>query len=135
MESAVLPFLLVTTITSICCAVACVVVLWKRGSAATRRPKPQASPELTPSSLPQSALAQVQVDQAALFSELEKITTTVKRLSSRQGMRDLRERERGESLEAPPVGTSKAQLLKYYGMSGKVGPAFAQAQLELERKH
>lgn len=135
MGSAALLSLLAMTIISICSAVACVVVLLKRGSASTRRPKPQASPEQTPSSEVQLALASVQVDQAALFSELEKITTTVKRLSSRQGMRDSRERERAQSSEAPPTGTPKAELLRYYGMSGKVGPAFAQAQLELERKH
>jgi hypothetical protein len=44
-------------------------------------------------------------------------------------MRDLRERR--DTPAAPPVGTSKADLLRYYGMHGKVGPEFARAQQQL----
>lgn len=67
-----------------------------------------------------------------MFSTLEKLTTTVKRISSRQGMRDLREREAEDAAAPPPPGTSKAALLRYYGLSGKVGPAFARKQMEFE---
>lgn len=103
----------------------------KRGSASTRPTKQPPLPPPTPPS--DTALAQVMADQAELFSTLGKLTTTVKRLSSRQGMQDVRARREAEdSNSAPPVGTSKADLLRYYGMSGKVGPAFAQAQRELE---
>ena len=87
--------------------------------------------EAIPSS--DAALAQLMADQAALYSTLEKLTTTVKRLSSRKGMQDLREREAAPP-EAPPVGSDKATLLRHYGMAGKVGPAFAQAQLQLEHR-
>lgn len=67
-------------------------------------------------------------DQAALFSTLEKLTTTVKRLSSRNGMRELRETH----ATAPPHGASKAQLREFYGISRMSGPEQAQHQLELE---
>jgi len=112
-------------------AVCCVVAVSKLASRSTPRAKPKDSPPQTP--LSEAQLATLAADQAELFSTLGKLTTTVKRLSSRAGMQELRERR--EAPEAPPVGTSKAELLKHYGMSGKVGPAFAQAQLELERKH
>lgn len=76
-------------------------------------------------------LSTVEADQVDLSSSQEKLHTTVKRLTSRAGMQELRERRSHSS--PPPVGTSKADLLRHYGMSGKIGPAFAQAQLELER--
>lgn len=107
-------------------------VAWLRGSASTRPRKPPPSPPATPISPSPSEIASLQTDQAALFSNLEKLTTTVKRLSSRQGMRETRARK--ESASAPPRGAPKAELLRHYGMSGKVGPQFAQAQLDLERQ-
>lgn len=110
--------------------------LWRLGSASTRAAKPPRSQEATPSSPPASELASLREDVASLYSVLEKNSTTLKRLSSRQGMRDLREREQSEGGPStpPPVGASKAEMLRYYGMSGKVGPAFAQAQLEFEQR-
>jgi len=128
MDASVLLSLLVITITLLFLAVGCASVFWIRASRSTRRQKSPPSCE-TPSS--EAALAQVRADQAELFSTLEKLTTTVKRLSSRQGMRELREAP--PLRDDPPQGTSKADLLRHYGMSGKVGPAFAQAQLDLER--
>jgi len=114
-----------------------VAAAWRWGSQSTPRPKRPASPASTPDS-PSPSLARLEslaADQADLCSTLEKLTTTVKRLSSRQGMRDVREREAAaDSNSGPPRGTSKADLLRHYGMSGKIGPAFAQAQLELETK-
>lgn len=113
---------------SLCSTVVCAFVAWRLASRSTRAPKPKPSPEATQNS-DALTLAQLAVDQAALFSTLEKLTTTVKRLSSRHGMRDLRERER---TEAPPVGTPKAELLRHYGFAGKAGPDFARQQLEFE---
>lgn len=129
MENSALLWLLTMQTTLLCSLVVFAVVAWRRGSRSTRSAKQPTTPPVTPTS--DAVLAQMQADQAALFSTLEKLTTTVKRVSSRAGMRDLREREHAAP-EAPPVGASKAELLRHYGMSGKIGPAFAQAQLELE---
>jgi hypothetical protein len=76
-------------------------------------------------------LSDLEADQVALSSTQEKLCTTVKRLTSRAGMREHRERENDSSSD-PPVGTSKAELLRHYGMAGKVGPEFARAQMEME---
>lgn len=132
MDATVLLSLLATAIISTCLGVGCAVAYLKRDSVATRKPKPSGSPEVTPTFA--AELAQLATDQASLFSTLEKLNTTVKRLSSRQGMRDVR--ERGSS-EPPPIGTPKAELLRHYGMSGLVGPEFArkQQQLDLEQRH
>jgi len=86
--------------------------------------------KLSPSA-PQKEIADIQVDVSALFSTMEKLCTTVNRLSSRQGMRDLRSRT--AEPEVPPPGAPKAELYKHYGF-GMNGPGFAQRQLELERK-
>lgn len=135
MASDVLLFSLLTLILLLSAVAGFALGAWRQASASTRRSKqPPTSPATPPSETPsESRMARLAADQAELFSTLEKLTTTVKRLSSRQGMRDARERDAAEaSNSAPPVGTSKADLLRHYGMSGKVGPAFAQAQLELE---
>jgi hypothetical protein len=102
-------------------------------SRSTQAKKRSPSPTLIAPS--ESHLARIETDQAELFSTLEKLNHTVKRLSSRQGMRDVRDQQ--QSSAEPPIGTSKAELLRHYGMSGKVGPDFARAQqqLELDRKH
>lgn len=84
-----------------------------------------------PEFAPQRAIADLQTDVSALFSTMEKLCTTVNRLSSRQGMRDLRSRT--AEPEVPPPGAPKAQLYKHYGF-GMNGPDFAQRQLALERK-
>jgi Zn-dependent protease with chaperone function len=78
-------------------------------------------------------LQELEADQVALSSTQEKLSTTVKRLTSRAGMRELRDQKNGSSSD-PPRGTSKADLLRHYGMSGKVGPEFAQAQLDYETR-
>lgn len=122
----------ITLILSLSWLAGCALVAWTLASRSTRPAKRPPSPEPTPNSPSQSEIASLAADQASLFSTLEKLTTTVKRLSSRQGMRETRERR--ESASAPPQGAPKAELLRYYGMSGKVGPAFAQAQLELEAR-
>lgn len=64
----------------------------------------------------ESTLAKLAVDQAELFSSVESLATTVKRLSSRRGMQELRS-SRAAS-EAPPPGASKAELREFY-LKGK----------------
>lgn len=125
---------LVTLFLLILGAVLYVIALLRPGSRSTPSKKPSPSTEQTPSSVTDARVAAMEADQAALFSTLEKLTTTIKRLSSRAGMRDLREREREDSNEAPPVGASKTELLRHYGFAGKAGPNFARAQQEYETR-
>ena len=113
-------WLLITLTTSPLWLAGCVLVLWRAVSPSTR---PSKRPT-TPTSATPSELASLQADVASLFSTLEKLTTTVRRLSSRQGMRDLREREAGP----PPIGTPKSELRKYYGVNGMSGPQQAEFQ-------
>lgn len=133
MVDVALGFLLATMIASACWAVIRVRASLKRDSAAIRRRNQLASSEEASTEV-MRRLQSLEADQVALSSTLEKLCTSVKRLTSRAGMQDLRSR-REESTEAtPPVGASKADLLRHYGMAGKVGPAFAAAQQELELK-
>lgn len=125
MQSSVLTWFCLIWSTA-CCAGA----FWAWGSVSTRRRKPPPSLEPPPSS---GQLARLEADQLELSSALEKINTTMKRLSSRQGMRDLRERQAEDQDTAPPVGAPKVELLRHYGMAGKVGPEFAKAQMARER--
>jgi len=134
MNADVLLLLLNTGITLTLLVAYCVAAVLRRDSRSTRPPKQPRSPPPTqlsenPSDLD---LAKLAIDQAELFSTLGKLTTTVKRLSSRQGMQDSRARKENGSNSDPPVGTSKAELLRHYGMSGKVGPEFARAQQQFE---
>lgn len=73
-------------------------------------------------------LAAVEADQAELFSTLEKLTTTTKRLTSRSAMRE--RRERGQADGPPPFGAPKAEVRRYYGFT-QDGPEFARRQLTL----
>lgn len=111
--------------------VTCVAVLWRRVSRSTASPNP---PPLPGAGELARRMQELEADQVALSSNLEKVATTAKRLTSRAGMRDLREKRGASRSDPPPIGTSKAELLRYYGMSGKVGPEFARAQQELERR-
>jgi len=71
--------------------------------------------------------SKVEADQAELFSTLQKLTTTLRRLSSRAGMEDLRARSANEP---PPVGTPKAQLREHYGLVGKSPQDVARLQVK-----
>lgn len=73
----------------------------------------------------------LQIQVADLASSFDSLLESHKRLRSRAGMRELRERR---GAEAPPPGSPKAALMRHYGF-GQVGPAFAQHQLDLERAH
>lgn len=101
-------------------------------SRSTRSPKAPDLPESSTLAEVLRRLQDLEADQVALSSTLEKLCTTTKRLTSRAGMRE----HRSNDLESspPPVGASKADLLRHYGMSGKIGPEFARAQQELEFK-
>lgn len=135
MASTVAQFLLVTGIFSILLAVAFAVGSWQEASRSTRKQKSTPEPS-TPIS--DANYAKVQAEMAELYVTLEKLTTTVKRSSSRHAMQDRRERETGRgTLDSFPIGTPKATLLRAVGMSGKLGPDFARAQqqLELEQKN
>jgi predicted secreted protein len=119
MASVVLWCSLFTSILSIFLAAASAAGCWRLasrvGRALNRKPPSE------------STLAKLAADQAEVFSSLESLATTVKRLSSRRGMQDMRARR-----EAEPM--SKAELLRSLNMSGLTGAAFAQRQLQLERE-
>lgn len=112
--------LLGTTILSVLCAAGCVVACYRLASRCTRVLKRRPPSELT--------LSQLATDQAALYSSFQSMATTVKRLSSRAGMAELRSRPAAS--EAPPIGASKAELRKHYGLNA-AGPEFARRQLSL----
>lgn len=123
MADALLWFSLVTSITSLCLAAACVVVCSRMVSRAIRvlNRKPPS----------ESTLAKLVSDQTALFSSFESMATTVKRLSSRAGMQGLRSSRAAN--EAPPVGAPKAEVRKFYGLN-TAGPEFARRQMSLVKE-
>jgi hypothetical protein len=118
---------LITWIASLSFVAGYVVARWITASRAIPARKSKHSEPATP--LSDATLAQLQADQVALYSSLEKIANTVKRMASRHDRRDEREQ--------PPINSSssKADVLRSLGMAGKVGPQFAQAQLEIERSN
>ena len=118
--------LLGTGIASILLVVGYALASWGAGSRSTRRTKSTPEPQ-TPIS--DAHYASLKAEIAELYSTLEKLTTTVKRISSRHGMQELRERETAHG--APPPGTPKADLLRHYGLAGKQGPEFARAQMAM----
>jgi len=98
-----------------------VAACWITVSRCTRYLKLLRSLQETPVSA--ARLETLAADQAEFASTLQKLTTTVKRLSSRYGMAELRERRADEP---PPVGTPKAELRLWYQ---KNGPAAARRVL------
>jgi len=113
---------------SLSVAVCSVLVCWRTGTRCTRALKSLRGLVLTQTS--DAKLSRALADQAELFSTLERLTTTVKRLSSRAGMQDVRARGSQEG-EPPPVGTSKAELRRHYGLVGKSAPEIARAQFSM----
>lgn len=71
-------------------------------------------------------MREAHIEIGELTSTVETLTESHKRLRSREGMRELRERRKGGKLPE-----TKSELLQRLGMAGKVGPDFAKAQLEL----
>jgi len=127
MDAAQPPWLLATLITSICFSALCASACWIAVLRCSQMVRSLRALIATPPS--ETKLAALSADQAELFSTLEKLTTTVKRLSSRSGMQQLRERDPGP----PPPGASKAEVRRYYGFTHD-GPEFAKHQLQLVPK-
>lgn len=75
----------------------------------------------------ESRLAEMCAEVASLSSSFEKVARLQSRLNSRAGMRELRERDR---VAAPPPGTSKSELRRFYGLT-RDGPDFARRQLSI----
>jgi len=128
-------WLLVTVILLPLLAVVFALACWLVASRST--PSRKSKPSTEPTPISDAGLARVQADQAELFSTLEKLTTTVKRLSSRAGMEDLRERRKGETSghstsTTPPLGVSKADLWRHYMPGASAGPEFAKRQQQIE---
>jgi len=71
----------------------------------------------------------LEVMTADLHSSFESLLASHKRLRSRAGMRELREKDG----EIPPLGTRKNELRKFYGLNGLSGPDFARKQMQLEK--
>lgn len=90
--------------------VACAVGYWRLASRATR-----ALSRKPPS---ESTLSSHAVEIAELHSSLGSLAKTVKRLSSRYGMQETRERQAAEP-EVIPEGLSKAELRRRMGIAGK----------------
>jgi hypothetical protein len=129
MESEHAPWLLATLILSLLALAGSVTACWIAVSRASRHSKLLRELAQMPPS--DANLAKALADQAELFSTLGKLTTTVKRLSSRAGMEDIRSRRQGD--DAPPPGASKAEVRRHYGFT-RDGPAFAAHQLTLVPK-
>lgn len=124
MGSTALLFLQVTVILSTLLAAGCAVACWHLASRFTQLQRWARKRVMTETS--DAKLAGVLADQAELFSTLGKLTTTVKRLSSRHGMQDLRERHSSPA-GPPPLGDKKAA--REFFLAGKTP-----AQLHLIHK-
>ena len=116
--------LLGTGIASLLLVAGYVLACWREDSSSTRR---TTSPREPSTPLSDAHYASLRAEMAELYSTLEKLTTTVTRLSSRQGMREVRARVAGV---APPPGTDKATLRKHYGVAGLSPVEFARRQLD-----
>lgn len=121
-------------ILSLLLAATCAVACWRAVSRCTQLMSALREVQKTPTSA--ARFETLEAEQAEFVSSLQKLSTTVKRLSSRYGMADLRERRANEEGDAPPVGAPKAELRAWasrkVGAQIGQGPDFARRQLELE---
>ena len=101
--------LLGTGIASILLVAGYALACWRADSRSTPKRKSPAEPS-TPIS--DERYAKLQAEMAELYSTLESLTTTVKRISSRQALRD--RQEKGTDPDELPVGTPKEILRKKY---------------------
>jgi len=124
MGNSALLWSLIIVISSTLLLVGCALGAFLAASRSTPRRKQQGSPP--PMSDFEIRFAKVEAEQAELFSTLQKLTTTLRRLSSRAGMEDLRERR---SNDPPPIGTPKAQLREHYKLTGLSSQQIAQRQM------
>jgi len=113
-------FSVLTSTSSMLLSVACAAVSSRLALRATRALKRKPPSELI--------LAKLATDQAEVFSSLESLATTVKRMSSRHAMQARRSNQAVN--EPPPPGTPKAELRRYYGFK-QDGPDFARRQLSV----
>lgn len=124
---------LAIAITSICLAAICASACWIAVSRSTRLTNALRELQRTPTSA--ARFETLEAEQAEFALSLQKLSSTVKRLSSRYGMAELRERREADA--QPPVGAPKAQLrlwaARRTGVMPGVGPEFAKAQLKFER--
>lgn len=121
------PWSLATAVLALCLAAYSAVVSWITASRSTQLRK-WLRAQLT-TKLSETRLSAIEADQVELFSILQKLTTSTKRLSSRGSMQELREERRNAP---PPPGASKAELRKFYGIAGVPGPEVARRQLRGE---
>lgn len=104
---------LITSILSVCIAVSSAIVSWRWGSRVTQLRKWARGRVLTETS--DVKLAAVHSDLAELSSTLQKLTTTVRRLSSRHGMQDMRERRSQQDQPPPPGNKAAARAFYLHG--------------------
>lgn len=104
---------LITSIFSACIAVSCAVVSWRWVSRSIALRKWARGLVMTRTSDARQAATDAEL--AELHSTLQKLTTTVRRLSSRAGMQELRERRSAQpSTDAPPPPGDKAAARRFY---------------------
>jgi len=81
----------------------------------------------------ESSLRDLAAEVASLSSSYEKVAKLVTRLNSRAGMRELRSERDASEAAPPPLGASKAELRRHYGLNTS-GPDFARRQMSLVPK-
>lgn len=86
------------------------------------------------SSLPLKRCRDLEAQIADLNSSFDALMDSHKRLRSRSGMRELREKDQQREGEPPPPGASKEEVRAYYGLSGKVGPDWARQQMSIAKR-
>jgi len=113
----------------------CAVVCWRAVSRCTQLMNALREVQRTPTSA--ARFETLEAEQVEFASSLQKISKTVKRLSSRYGMEELRERRGNEETDAPPIGAPKTELRAWasrkVGAQIGQGPEFARQQLKYER--
>lgn len=114
--------ILAISLCSLCLAVISAVACWR---AASR------------SSLPRKRMLEMQNEIGELTSAIDAMAESMKRLRSREGMRELRDaraaaRAAPQPVPVSPVETKAQARARIFG--GKSGPDFAKQQLELQRE-
>lgn len=121
MGNFVVPLLLITSIASLACVAGFAVAYLRAVSPSTHARKSSPTPAPTPAS--DGRLAKLEQEMAELQSTLASLTTTLRRISSREWKKDQRERAAADQTTAPPPhGASKAQLRAFYGTGPRPVP-------------
>jgi len=114
MDANALPWSQITAIASIFLGVGSAVGFLTAVSRSTRRASSPPPPPQTRISL--QAFEELREEVTSLSLGLEGLRKSVKKLNGYKAVEKFRERE---ASEAPPLGTSKAQLRQHYGLAGK----------------